>query len=251
MPKPGLTKLAGNSYVLNAAAIPPSTIGNMDWVYVAGRELGGDKLSQWLATASTGSSTRYGFAETDVVLFAIRGIGTVEISGREFLFTKNSGIYVAPGETFALTAIDDSPVRLLIGVCPESVNEPQLDLNGGAFDETIPVRVIPLAKQEQHATADRFYQLLVNEALGNCQVTQFIGRIPPSRAAEHFHEYEEIIMVLDGVGRLWTGNLNAPLEPGSIIYLPRRQPHCVECTSDDGMRLVGMFYPAGSPAVRY
>ena len=34
------------------------------------------------------------------------------------------------------------------------------------FDDSVPSRVVPLADQERHATADRFYQLLVNEKLG-------------------------------------------------------------------------------------
>ena len=44
---------------------------------------------------------------------------------------------------------------------------------------------------------------------------------------------------------------SAPVGPGSMIFLPIRQPHCLECEDDDGMELVGIFYPAGSPAVNY
>ncbi len=246
----GLKRLAGNSYILDTNHATTTKIGDMDWTLIAGHELGGDKLSQWFVSAATGSTTRYDFAEADVVLFVVNGRGTISISGREFSFSANSGIYIAPGESFAIPRIDAGPLQMLVGVCPENISTPQLN-NDAKFVLSIPQRVISLADQEQYATGDRFYQLLVNEQLGHCRVTQFIGSIPQSKAPAHFHEYEEIIMVLNGSGRFWTEKISAPITSGSIIYLPRKQSHCVECTDEKGMQLVGMFYPAGSPAVRY
>jgi mannose-6-phosphate isomerase-like protein (cupin superfamily) len=83
------------------------------------------------------------------------------------------------------------------------------------------------------------------------QTTQFVGSIPPGRAPDHFHLYEEVICILDGAGVMWTGSKSAPVERGSCIFLPRRQPHCFENTGRGELRLLGVFYPAGSPAVRY
>jgi mannose-6-phosphate isomerase-like protein (cupin superfamily) len=100
-------------------------------------------------------------------------------------------------------------------------------------------------------TGDRWYRVLVDHAIGSEQVTQFVGSIPPGRAPDHFHEYEEVLFILRGAGRMWTGDLNAPIGPGSCVYLPRGQVHCVENTGDGELRLLGVFYPAGSPAVRY
>ena len=42
----------------------------------------------------------------------------------------------------------------------------------------------------------------------------------------------------------------SPIGPGSCVFLPRRQVHCVENTGSGPLRLVGVFYPAGSPAAR-
>ena len=248
---PGLTRLAGNRYILEPTGKPSTRIGEMDWILVAGQELGANKLSQWLASTNLASNFQYGFGSADVVLFIVQGAGSINISGREFEFATSSGIYVAPGETFAISRIENGPLQLLVGACPESSAAPQLGGTSMLFDDSVPSRVVPLADQERHATADRFYQLLVNEKLGECRVTQFIGSIPRSKAPEHFHEYEEIIMVLQGTGIFWTEQKSAPIHTGSIIYLPRKQPHCVQCTDEDGMQLVGMFYPAGSPTVRY
>jgi oxalate decarboxylase/phosphoglucose isomerase-like protein (cupin superfamily) len=50
---------------------------------------------------------------------------------------------------------------------------------------------------------------------------------------------------------MWAGASSAPISTGSLIYLPPRQMHCVENTSSRDLRLLGVFYPAGSPAVRY
>jgi mannose-6-phosphate isomerase-like protein (cupin superfamily) len=95
-------------------------------------------------------------------------------------------------------------------------------------------------------TGDRWYRVLIDS-----EVTQFVGSIPPGRAPDHFHEYEEVLFILRGEGRMWTEARSTPISYGSCIYLPRKQVHCVENTGTDELRLLGLFYPAGSPAVRY
>jgi mannose-6-phosphate isomerase-like protein (cupin superfamily) len=95
-------------------------------------------------------------------------------------------------------------------------------------------------------TGDRWYVELIQ-----AEVTQFIGGIPPGRAPDHFHLYEEVICILDGVGVMHAGATSTPIAAGSCIFLPRKQRHCVENTGSGELRLLGVFYPAGSPAVRY
>jgi mannose-6-phosphate isomerase-like protein (cupin superfamily) len=111
--------------------------------------------------------------------------------------------------------------------------------------------IVKLSDRRALPTADRWYRVLVDEEIGSEQVTQFVGSIPTGRAPDHFHEYEEVLFILHGEGRMWAGETNTPIAPGSCIYLPKRQPHCVENTGDGELRLLGVFYPAGSPAVRY
>ena len=93
--------------------------------------------------------------------------------------------------------------------------------------------------------------MLVDDKVGSAQVTQFVGAIPPGRAPDHFHEYEEVLCILTGRGRMWAGGTNTPIAAGSCIFLPRGQVHCLENTGSGELRLLGVFYPAGSPAVRY
>ncbi|MEK6376067.1 MAG: cupin domain-containing protein [Acidobacteriota bacterium] len=95
-------------------------------------------------------------------------------------------------------------------------------------------------------TGDRWYSELIQ-----AEVTQFIGGIPPGRAPDHFHLYEEVICILDGSGIMHAGSSSTAITKGSCIFLPRRQVHCVENTGSGELRLLGVFYPAGSPAVRY
>lgn len=110
----------------------------------------------------------------------------------------------------------------------------------------IKTQIVKLADQRAMPTADRWYRVLIDS-----EVTQFVGSIPPGRAPDHFHEYEEVLFILRGEGRMWTEGRSTPIGYGSCIYLPRRQVHCVENTGTGELRLLGVFYPAGSPAVRY
>jgi len=91
---------------------------------------------------------------------------------------------------------------------------------------------------------------MVDDAMGST-ATQFVGSIPPGRAPDHFHNYEEVLFILKGEGLMWAGQTNTPIAPGSCIYLPKGQVHCVENTGEGELRLLGVFYPAGSPSVRY
>ena len=119
------------------------------------------------------------------------------------------------------------------------------------FDGSVDSRVQGVEPALQQAMADRFYQVLLDTESHGTPITQFIGEIPKSRAAHHHHLYEETITVLSGEGYMWTDDTKTAVAPGDTIYLPRKQAHSLECTSERGMRLVGVFYPSMSPAINY
>ncbi len=114
-----------------------------------------------------------------------------------------------------------------------------------------PSPLVRLADRPAQPTADRWYRVMVDDEIGSTKATQFVGSIPPGRAPDHFHQYEEVLFILKGEGRMWAGETNTPIKAGSCIYLPKEQVHCVENTGKDELRLLGVFYPAGSPSVRY
>jgi mannose-6-phosphate isomerase-like protein (cupin superfamily) len=100
---------------------------------------------------------------------------------------------------------------------------------------------------EPERTGDREFRVLLSSGL---TITQFAGLIPPGRAPEHQHTYDEVVHVLAGQGVLHLHSGDTPIEPGTAIYLPPQAPHCLENTGQGPLRVLGVFHPAGSPAAK-
>jgi mannose-6-phosphate isomerase-like protein (cupin superfamily) len=178
--------------------------------------------------------------ESDEVFYVLDGSCNVVIGENEYEVGPETGVYLRPGQTLRVENNGRDVVRFISSQCPaEPVKASELP------------PIVKLSDRRALPTADRWYRVLVDDEIGSEQVTQFVGSIPPGRAPDHFHEYEEVLFILRGEGRMWAGETNTPISPGSCIYLPRRQVHCVENTGSGELRLLGVFYPAGSPAVRY
>lgn len=215
---------------------------------LVGPGTGARHLSQFRLRLESGLSPVLGGGPQDLVLFVLRGSADVLIGNRKFGADAWSGLHVRPGETMTLVTNGPQPLDCLVTCCPGLDRLPMASQASDRFDDAFPERQVSATDSRRETTGDRWFKLLVNPAIGSEQVTQFIGMIPPSRAPEHFHDYEEAICVLSGHGRLWSGDEQTPIAPGCVIFLPERQPHCLECLDGDGMELVGIFYPAGSPA---
>ena len=141
----------------------------------------------------------------------------------------DTGVYIPAGQTMTLRG-NGTLIRAFIDAEPRQRH---------------PVTA-RLEDQPVQKTGDRWYRELIQG-----EVTQFVGSIPPGRAPDHFHLYEEVICILQGEGLMWAGDSSTPVAPGSCIFLPIRQRHCLQNTGSGELRLLGVFYPAGSPAVRY
>ncbi len=96
-------------------------------------------------------------------------------------------------------------------------------------------------------TGDREFRVLLSEGL---TITQFAGLIPPGRAPAHHHTYDEVVHVLAGRGVVRLSGTSAEIGPGTSIYLPPYQPHGLENTGSEPLEVLGVFYPAGSPAAK-
>jgi mannose-6-phosphate isomerase-like protein (cupin superfamily) len=182
-----------------------------------------------------------------------RGIGRLFIDGHAYEIGPDTGIYLRPGETFAVDNPGPDSVTLISSQCPDPDHSPKF-VPPLTVSDSIPTTRPPIVRLTDRAaqpTADRWYRVLVDDEVGSTQVTQFVGSIPPGRAPNHFHNYEEVLFILKGEGRMWAGDTNTPIKAGSCIYLPKGQGHCVENTGEGELRLLGVFYPAGSPSVRY
>lgn len=175
----------------------------------------------------------------------------VHIDGQSFEVNAQTGLYLRPGQAMLVENPNIAPVLFVSVQCHESTNHSVVAPNPRQSDKALTFPGVRLADRAAMPTADRWYRVLVDDEIGSEQVTQFVGSIPTGRAPDHFHEYEEVLFILRGQGRMWAGRTTTAIGPGSCIYLPKRQVHCVENTGTDELRLLGVFYPAGSPSVRY
>lgn len=177
----------------------------------------------------------------------------VFINGRSHDISSDTGIYIRPRETFAVKNPGPSSIVMVSSQCPDPDREPRFvdALTSPNVDSQGPPPLVRLSDRRAQPTADRWFRVMVDDEIGSTNATQFVGSIPPGRAPDHFHQYEEVLFILKGEGRMWAGKTSTPIAAGSCIYLPKGQVHCVENTSTDELRLLGVFYPAGSPSVRY
>jgi mannose-6-phosphate isomerase-like protein (cupin superfamily) len=187
----------------------------------------GSLISMRVLEFGPGGSFELRNEDLDEVLFSLNTCRVV-IGERTYDVESQSGIFIPARQTFR---VENSGSFVSVH-CPVT--------------NASPPPVVKLSDQRAMPTADRWYRVLIDS-----EVTQFVGSIPPGRAPDHFHEYEEVLFILKGEGRMWTDAASTPISYGSCIYLPRKQVHCVENTGTGELRLLGVFYPAGSPAVRY
>ena len=219
----------------------PRVFGSIKVWDQVGRASGAEAISLRILEFGPGRSPDLQNREGDEVIYVLEGDCTVFIDDIAYKVCPETGIYVRPEQTLSVNNAGSGVVRFVSAQCPE----------GSTSKTSEQPPIVKLSDRRALPTADRWYRVLVDDEIGSEQVTQFVGSIPPGRAPDHFHEYEEVLFILRGEGRMWAGETNTPIGPGSCIYLPKRQLHCVENTGEGELRLLGVFYPAGSPAVRY
>ena len=251
--------LEGGCFVSDWMETSPVVSGTLSERKIIGRSTGAQAISLRVLEFANGLSPGIRVGDADDVLYRLDSAEVsnaachVFIDGRSHEVPPATGVYVRPGETLTILNEGQNPVIFVSCQCPESFDSAIVDSATdplGQRPDTI-APVVQLSDREAIPTADRWYRVLVGDEVGSKQVTQFVGSIPPGRAPDHFHNYEEVLFILRGEGRMWASQTNTPIGPGSCIYLPRKQLHCVENTGTGELRLLGVFYPAGSPAVRY
>ena len=205
-----------------------------------GTHAGAKAISLRVLELPAGERTTLRNEASDEVLYVLSGSG----SANEFALMPDTGLYLPPATTLHIAATEG--LTLVSSRCPDdgATLEGYEPGHGALF-------AVAMQDRPVQRTGDRWYREVINDDAGSTQVTQFVGEIPSGRAPDHFHLYEEVIVILDGSGEMWAGASHTPIETGSCIFLPHGQVHCVENRGGGEMRLLGVFYPAGSPAVRY
>ena len=150
------------------------------------------------------------------------------------LVNNSLGVYVAPGERYAVEAPGVGLVAMAVRMEPGPTPE-------GWQRRT----VARWAEQEPHrAGKDREFRLLACPRAA----TVFVGTIPVGRARDHYHHYEEVAYVLEGTGVMhMDGEPDVAIRPGLCIHFRPRLPHCLENTGDAPIRILGVFTPPVSP----
>lgn len=209
-----------------------------------GPATGSPDLEQRLIRFAPGASAPRGPGpEREEALFVLGGDAVVTVGEDSQPAPPETAVYVAAGESYRVESRGPGDVEVLSVIAPRAAGDEGLG----------PRRVaIGLAEQEaRDATTSRQFRCLVDPAIGCPSLTQFVGYIPTERAPVHYHHYDEVVYILDGRGTVHIGELDAPMGAGTCIHLPPRQPHCLENTGAEAMRVLGVFRPAGDPSAAY
>ncbi len=208
-----------------------------------GRQTGFEALEQAVLELGPGSSKAIDVGPTEETLFVLEGEGTVTVAGEQHALEPEVGLYLPPDSRFQLHNSGPATLRVLAVRVPNPVEDESAQPQPA---------VCRLEESElEAATAEREFRIVADPSTGLRSATHFVGYIPPERAPDHFHYYDEVIYVLDGEGVMHAGEFEQPLSPGACIQLPARTVHCLENTGTEPMRVVAVFRPAGSPAAAY
>jgi len=257
-------QLEGKCVVREMREGVPDRSGTLSVWRQIGRDVGALAISLRILEFSRGISPGIANDESDEVLYfseSLEGAAhgrdrvNVFIDGWSCEVGPQTGIYLRPRQILTVENRGSDPIVFVSSQCPEPNSRTQflasLTLPKDNSVMPQPPPTVGLADRDAIPTGDRWYRVLVDDHIGSSRVTQFIGSIPPGRAPDHFHQYEEVLFILRGQGRMWAGQFYTAIGPGSCVFLPTGQIHCVENTGKDELRLLGVFYPAGSPSVRY
>lgn len=217
------------------------------------RQNGARDLAEILSEYQPGCSPQVVNPRAEEVLYVASGRGKCHIGGFDYELEAGVGCYVPPATPYTVECAGPEPMVVVSVCCPQ---EERREI----IHETVPIarpegapprRVVREQERPPIPVADRQFKWMANEELGCQQITQFIGFIPPSKAPFHYHTYEEAIFILEGRGIVHVEGASQEFVAGSSIYLPPGLRHCLENPGPAAVRLLGAFYPSGSPAVAY
>jgi quercetin dioxygenase-like cupin family protein len=190
-----------------------------------------------------GEGVAIGGSDRDSLLYVFEGSGSLSTATGSALVPGSAALVLA-GEQAEVEAGAAGLGAILATVGPEADRHapfgPREKLAGRGDAQT------------SAATGSRSFQILFGPHNGSTRATLFVGLVPPGRAPRHYHQYDEIVWIPEGPGRLHLGDDIEDLEAGAAFRLRPREVHIVENASRDReLTIVGVFTPAGSPAAAY
>jgi mannose-6-phosphate isomerase-like protein (cupin superfamily) len=267
-----MSELAGGAVVIQPGELT-SVEGSRRYRTPISREIGANQIAQTVSAYGLGPAQSRRNPSAEEVLYVLSGSGECFIDGYRYELTSGTAVYLPPGSIYQIESLSRDDALKIVSVCCPEEHDPEIGVASEQNDssDTQPFRTIHESARPAIPTGDREFRLLVNEDLGARRVTQFLGIIPPGRAAMHYHSYEEAIYIIQGEGVVWSESsadqstsdspegdgrprietAGSRFSEGTSIYLPRGVRHCLENTGRDNVKLLGVFYPSGSPAVSY
>jgi mannose-6-phosphate isomerase-like protein (cupin superfamily) len=207
---------------------------------VFGRANGCERLEQRVIRFGPGCSKPRTLNGRQEVLYVVSGGGTLRLDGAKHALTPDSGVFLTAGETYRIENQDFEPLTVVSVLAPQR-SEPSAERRVAVrFDD----------REEIQADENRSFRYLVHEDTGCLDITQFVGIVKPCRAPDHSHPYDEVGYIVEGHGIAHVGGESTPIGPGSCFHLPPGEVHCIENSGPGVMRILGIFYPSGSPTQR-
>jgi mannose-6-phosphate isomerase-like protein (cupin superfamily) len=174
--------------------------------------------------------------QRDEVLYVLEGTAAATVGDEQLELEPGTGVFVARRTAWRIESAEGLKILSVL------VEDPLPASSSHA---------LAASGERGPATAGREFTLLSHPENGCESVTQFRGYIPPGRAPDHFHKYDEVVYVLEGEGAFHAEGESAPLRAGSCVHLPAGLIHCLENHGPGEMQVLGVFRPAGSPAEAY
>jgi mannose-6-phosphate isomerase-like protein (cupin superfamily) len=170
--------------------------------------------------------------------------GTVELTGgSEEASIEADTAFLHDAPTPA-TVRAQSPARLAVFGADEGCDD------HAPMGERVVCTRLDLGRSDA-ATGARSFQILLGPENGCRRATMFVGVVPPGAAPWHFHQYDEIVYLLEGSGSYHQADGVQSTGPGSAVRIPPRTVHINENTGSADMLVLGVFTPAGSPSAAY
>ena len=201
---------------------------------------GCDLLTQRIVRFAPGRSLPRGEEALDELLYVRQGHGAVELGGERHPLEPDSGIHIRAAERYTVVNEGDDELVVVSVLVPVEAGP------GNGHSPVVRFADAP----EERADAKRTFRVLHDDQTGAANVTQFVGLVEPFRAPDHSHSYDEVGYIVEGRGFAHIDGESFPLGPGSCFHLPPEQIHCIENTGPETMRILGVFFPSGSPASR-
>ncbi len=212
---------------------------------------GDSGLVRTLAEVPSGGRHTGAAGDGGELWFVIEGSARLDVDAAPGLaLVPDRGLWIPPGAAYELECGAAGRLRLDVVALPAPTPR------RGAEDTspTADGADVPLSRDLRdcpaETTGDRTFRVLFGPGRDCATATQFVGEIPPGRAPEHSHPYDEVVLVLQGTGVAHAGGADRELSAGTCVHLPPGLLHCLENTGSQPMRVLGVFHPADSPAAK-